>query len=74
MAPANLIPPMRQILDAWGDLDGNKIPANLVGVGRRRNQIKPNLFARAFPTKHSRGSVGYCVLEKRKKLKPEYAG
>jgi len=27
-----------------------------------------------FPTKHSRDSVGYCIIEKRKKLKPEYAG
>ncbi|GAI93080.1 unnamed protein product, partial [marine sediment metagenome] len=37
-------------------------------------QIKPNLLARVFPTKHSKGSVGYSVIEKRKKLKPEYAG
>jgi ribonuclease BN (tRNA processing enzyme) len=34
VAPANLIAPMREILAAWGHLDGNKIPANLVGVGR----------------------------------------
>ena len=36
-------------------------------------RIKPNLFARVFPTKHSKGAVGYSVIEKRKKLKPEYA-
>ncbi|MBN1508895.1 MAG: hypothetical protein JW955_18760 [Sedimentisphaerales bacterium] len=75
VAPANLIPAMREILAAWGHLDGNKIPANLVGVRPGdEHQIKPNLFARVFPTKHSPGSVGYCVLEKRKKLKPEYVG
>jgi ribonuclease Z len=34
--------------------------------------IKPNLFARVFATPHCHGSVGYTVLEKRKKLKPEY--
>jgi len=73
VAPANLIPAMREIIAAWGHLDGNKIPANLVGVrAGDEHQIKPNLFARAFPTKHSPGSVGFCVLEKRKKLKPEY--
>lgn len=73
VAPANLIPAMREIVAAWGHLDGNKIPANLVGVRPGdEHQIKPNLFARAFPTKHSAGSVGFCVLEKRKKLKPEY--
>jgi ribonuclease Z len=73
VAPANLIAPMREIIAAWGYLDGNKIPAHLVGVRPGDEvQIKPNLFARVFPVKHSPGAVGYCVLEKRKKLKPEY--
>jgi len=72
-APQNLIGPIRQIMDAWGKLDGNQVPGNLVGVkAGDEYQIKPNLFARVFPTKHSRGSVGYSVIEKRKKLKPEY--
>ncbi len=75
LAPQNLLEPMREIIDAWGRLDGNKIPANLIGVkAGDEYQIKPNLFARVFPTKHSKGSVGYCVIEKRKKLKPQYAG
>ena len=74
LAPENLLVPMRQIIDAWSRLDGNKVPANLVGVKPGDEyQIKPNLFARVFPTKHSRGSVGYSVIEKRKKLKGEYA-
>lgn len=75
LAPQNLLGPIREIIDAWGRLDGNKVPANLVGVkAGDEYQIKPNLFARVFPTKHSRGSVGYSVIEKRKKIKPEYAG
>ncbi len=75
LAPGNLLGPMRKIIDAWGKLDGNNVPANLVGVKPGDEyQIKPNLFARVFPTKHSNGSVGYSVIEKRKKLKPEYAG
>jgi ribonuclease Z len=75
LAPANLIAPIRRIISAWGELDGSRIPANLVPVkAGDEHRIKPNLTARAFPTKHSRGSVGYCVLEKRKKLKGEYAG
>ena len=74
LAPKNLLGPMREIIDAWSRLDGNKIPANLVGVkAGDEYQIKPNLFTRVFPTKHSRGSVGYTVIEKRKKIKPEYA-
>jgi ribonuclease Z len=75
LAPDNLLPSIRQIINAWSKLDGNKIPANLVGVKPGDEyQIKPNLIARAFPTKHSKGSVGFSVIEKRKKLKPEYKG
>jgi len=75
LAPKNLLGPIREIIDAWGRLDGNRIPVKLVGVKPGDEyQIKPNLFARAFPTKHCKGSVGYSVIEKRKKLKPEYAG
>jgi ribonuclease Z len=75
LAPENLLGPIRDIIDSWGQLDGNKVPANLVGVkAGDEYQVKPNLFARVFPTKHSRGSVGYSVIERRKKLKPEYAG
>ncbi len=73
LAPKNLLPPMRDIIEAWSKLDGNKVPGNLVGVKPGDEyQIKPNLLARVFPTKHSKGSVGYSVIEKRKKLKPEY--
>jgi ribonuclease Z len=74
LAPENLLGPMKEIIDAWSRLDGNKVPANLVGVkAGDEYQIKPNLFTRIFPTKHSKGSVGYSVIEKRKKIKPEYA-
>jgi ribonuclease Z len=75
LAPDNLLPPIKQIIDAWSKLDGNKIPAKLVGVKPGDEyKIKPNLVARAFPTKHSKGSVGFTVIEKRKKLKSEYIG
>jgi ribonuclease Z len=75
LAPQNLLQPIRDIINAWGRLDGNKIPVNLIGVKPGYEyQIKPNLFARVFPTKHSKGSVGFSVIEKRKKLKSEYTG
>lgn len=75
LTPHNLIGPIERIIEAWARLDGSRIPANLIGVSAGDEyQIKPNLFARVFPTKHTEGSVGYSVIEKRKKLKPEYAG
>jgi ribonuclease Z len=73
LAPKNLIKPIKEIIDAWGRLDGNKIPANLIGVKPGEEyQVKPNLFARVFPTKHSKGSVGFSIIERRKKLRSEY--
>ena len=75
LTPENLLKPMRDIINAWSKLDGNRIPANLVGVKPGDEvRIKPNLFAKVFPTKHSRGSVGFSVIERRKKLKSEYVG
>lgn len=75
LAPPNTLGPIRQILEAWGKLDGNRIPGNLVGVEPGDEfPIKPNLFTRVFPTKHTRGAVGFAVIEKRKKLRPEYHG
>ena len=75
LAPKNHIKTMQEITDLWGKLDGNRIPAKFVGVKPGDEyQIKPNLFARVFPTKHSKGSVGYTIIEKRKKLKEEFTG
>lgn len=73
LAPPNLLDPIRQIMNAWGDLDGNSVQANLIGVKPGDEfRIKGNLYARAFAVKHSYGAVGYTIIEKRKKLKPEY--
>jgi ribonuclease Z len=73
LTPPSTIEPIRQILDGWGRLDGNRIPVKLIPVRPGDEvRIKPNLITRVFPTKHTRDAVGYCVIETRKKLKPEY--
>ncbi|MCD4832055.1 MAG: hypothetical protein K8R02_09700 [Anaerohalosphaeraceae bacterium] len=75
LTPENTIEPIKQILMAWGTLDGNHIPAELVGMRPGDEyKIKPNLLARAFATKHNRGSLGYTIIETKNKLKPEYCG
>jgi ribonuclease Z len=74
-APENIILSLREVIDAWGRLDGNKIPAEFVPVSPEDEfQFKPNLIIRAFATRHCKGSLGFCVLEKKKKLKEEYLG
>lgn len=73
LTPPNTIDSLNQILQAWGRLDGSRIPAQLVPMRPGDEyKVKPNLFVRAFPTKHTRESIGFCVIERRKKLRPEY--
>jgi len=75
LASANVLEPVQEIINAWGRLDGNKIPAKLVPMQPGDEfGIKPNLFVRAFATKHCKGSLGFTVIEKKKKLKEEYLG
>ena len=75
LVPAHLEEPLKQILQGWGKLDGNQIPANIIPVKPGDEyKVKPNLIARVFPTKHCKGSVGYTIIEKRKKLKDEFKG
>lgn len=75
LTPPNLVPHIHQILDAWGRLDGNSIPAKLIPVTPGDEyRLKANLIVRVFATRHTRQAVGYSVIETRKKLKPEYAG
>ena len=60
----------------WAEkLDGNKIPVRLIPMQAGEEfYIKPNLLVRTFATKHCKGSLGFTVIEKKKKLKEEYLG
>jgi ribonuclease Z len=75
LCPANLADVIDALLANWEKLDGQRIPANIVPMKPGDEyEIKPGIFARAFATRHTSGSVGYTVLEKRKKLLPELLG
>ncbi len=74
-APADIIEPIHRIVDAWGVLDGSKIEADIVPVNPGDEfYIRRDLLVRVFKTVHNRSSVGYSIIETRKKLKPEYFG
>ncbi len=75
LMPKNHIEAVEQIINGWGKLDGSRINANLIAVEPGDEfKIKPNLFVRTFATKHSFGSVGYAVIETKRKLKDEFLG
>jgi ribonuclease Z len=72
LAPANLIDVIGELLKNWEKLDGQRVPANLVPMSPGDEyEVKPSIFARAFATRHTQGSLGYSIIEKRRKLLPE---
>ena len=73
LVPAQLTTAIQKILEGWAILDGSPIPVNLIPMKQGDEyEVRPNLFARAFYTQHVRGSLGFCLIEKRRKLKTEY--
>jgi len=73
LAPRRLAEPLNRLLDCWGAIDGARPPANIVPMEPGKEyQIRRNLFAFAFATNHTAGSLGYTIIERRQKLKPEF--
>jgi len=81
MAPPRIILPKRSIADvekmlrSFERLDRGRLPCELVGVvDGDEVELSRELVVRAVRTTHTINSLGYMVFERRKKLKPEYAG
>lgn len=79
--PRPLVQPVRRLLRAWAEIDGNEPPANIVGLEPGQDvALRRDLVMRPFrvnhPCRRSDGSVidslGYCAIEVRQKLKPEH--
>jgi len=74
VAPTQLVQPIRDLLRAWASIEGHPSPARIVGLEPgERHQIRRGLFAHAFATNHRCPSLGYCVVDVRHKLRPEYS-
>jgi ribonuclease Z len=75
LCPANLADVIGELLRNWERLDGQRIPASIIPMRPGDEyEVKPGIFARAFATRHTNGSIGYTLLEKRRKLRPELLG
>ncbi len=67
--------PIHNIMNAWVDLEGQRTPFQLMPLAPDGElEIKNNIYLRAFATLHTPSSLGYVVLERRSKLKPELVG
>lgn len=75
LVPAPLVGPLEQLMSAWGRVEGHVPPHNFVGMKPGDDfEIHRNLIVRAFGTRHIRGSLGFCIIDVRLKLKQEYLG
>lgn len=73
--PEECVDGVKQVLGAFSRLDRGRLPCSLVGMKPGQEiELSRELVVRAVPTDHRVPSLGYVVLERRKKLKPEYHG
>jgi len=75
LVPAELAEPIDRLMQAWGEVEGHVPPYELLAVRDGDDyQIRRGLVARAFATKHVSGSLGFSVIDIRKKLQEQYLG
>ena len=69
-----LVPAIRDLLLVWGRIEGHVSPGKIVGVDEDEDYtLNRQLVVRPFRVRHPGPSLGYSLVEVRKKLKPEYA-
>lgn len=79
IVPPWLVGPTRQTFEFWGDVQrARRAPHNVITAEPHEDipigPLKGKRFLRAFPTIHRVPSQGYTLIEKRKRLKPEFEG
>jgi ribonuclease Z len=69
-----LVPAIQDLLQVWGRIEGHVAEAKIVGVDEDEDfALRRGMVIRPFRVKHRGPSLGFSVIEVRKKLKPEYA-
>jgi ribonuclease Z len=67
-------PAIRRMMQGFNDLEEQVTPYELIELEPEQEvQIKNNTMLRMFEVEHTSTTSGYVVVEKRSKLKPEYA-
>ncbi len=74
VCPKPLVEPIHDLLRVWGRIEGHVSSARVVGLAPGEPfEIRRGLLARAFNVNHGAPSLGYAVVDVRRKLKPEFA-
>ncbi len=71
--PAETVEWVDKLLKVWQRLDRGRMVCNLIGVEPGQEiELSREHVVEVFKTTHTVPSVGYCVWQRRKKLKAEY--
>ncbi len=70
---ARLAGPINRMMAGYVDLEQQRTPYELLPLTHEQQlEIKPNIFLRAFEVEHTSPTMGFAIVERRSKLKPEY--
>lgn len=68
-----IAPAIDRMMAGFVDLEQQTTPYELIKLAPEGQvEIKNNIFLRGFHTEHTAPSMGYSIVEKRSKLKPEF--
>jgi ribonuclease Z len=66
--------PLERMMQAWVELELQKTPHEIVSLEPEAEfRLKNNVWLRAIEVSHTSPALGYAVIERRSKLKPELA-
>ncbi len=70
-----LAQPIQKLMDVWSEIEGHPSPGQVYGVEHLEEvELRRGLSVRAFTVNHSAHSLGFSLIERRHKLKPEFVG
>jgi ribonuclease Z len=72
LCPAKIAQPLSDIIHSWAGLEGKVTEHRIIpmNVGDEF-ELRKGLIARAFATRHTVPSLGFTVIDRREKLRPE---
>lgn len=74
VAPKALVGPIQDLLKVWGRIEGHESPARIVGLDAGEEfTVRRGLVVRTFAINHGVPSLGFVVVDVRRKLKSEFS-
>ncbi len=73
--PFEMADPIREMMRSWIALERQETPHNVVGMHPGDEvEVKPGIYLRAHASSHTIPSLGYALVERRKKLRADLVG